>query len=191
MSVRINRVYTKTGDDGGTHLVGGHRVSKDDLRIESYGTVDELNATIGLARLYAQQQATRELDVILERVQSELFNLGSQLATRADELRPTQPIILPRHIERLELEIDRFNDQLPPLNSFVLPAGGALTTHLHLCRTVCRRAERLAVSLSHREPLAPEVIHYLNRLSDALFVFARQAARVTGQPEALWMPEQT
>ncbi len=191
MSVRINRVYTKTGDDGGTHLVGGHRVSKDDLRIECYGTVDELNATIGLSRLHAQTAETKEIDVILERVQSELFNLGSQLATRAEDLRPTQPVIHPRHIERLEQEIDRFNDLLPSLTSFVLPAGGALTSYLHLSRTVCRRAERLAVSLSHREPVADEVIHYLNRLSDALFVFARHAARVTGQPEVLWMPEQT
>lgn len=191
MSVRINRVYTKTGDDGGTHLVGGHRVSKDDLRIECYGTVDELNATIGLSRLHAQTAETKEIDVILERVQSELFNLGSQLATRAEDLRPTQPVIHPRHIERLEQEIDRFNDLLPSLTSFVLPAGGALTSYLHLSRTVCRRAERLAVSLSHREPVADEVIHYLNRLSDALFVFARHAARVTGQPEVLWKPEQT
>lgn len=191
MSVRINRVYTKTGDDGGTHLVGGHRVSKDDLRIECYGTVDELNATIGLSRLNAQTAETKEIDVILERVQSELFNLGSQLATRAEDLRPTQPVIHPRHIERLEQEIDRFNDLLPSLTSFVLPAGGALTSYLHLSRTVCRRAERLAVSLSHREPVADEVIHYLNRLSDALFVFARHAARVTGQPEVLWKPEQT
>lgn len=191
MSIRINRVYTKTGDDGGTHLVGGHRVSKDDLRIDCYGTVDELNATIGLARLYTTTAATAELADILERVQSELFNLGSQLATRSEDIRPTQPVIQPRHIERLELEIDRMNDQLPSLTSFVLPAGGALTAHLHLCRTVCRRAERLAVALGHREALAPEVIQYLNRLSDALFVFARHAARLTGEPELLWKPEET
>lgn len=191
MSVRINRVYTKTGDDGGTHLVGGHRVSKDDLRIECYGTVDELNATIGLVRLHAGSAVAAELDFILERVQSELFNLGSQLATRSEDIRPTQPVILPRHIERLEQEIDRFNEQLPSLTSFVLPAGGALTAHLHLSRTVCRRAERLAVALSHREPLAAEVIHYLNRLSDALFVFARHAARISGQPEVMWKPETT
>lgn len=191
MSIRINRVYTKTGDDGGTHLVGGHRVSKDDLRIDCYGTVDELNATIGLARLYTTTAATAELADILDRVQSELFNLGSQLATRSEDIRPTQPVIQPRHIERLELEIDRMNDQLPSLTSFVLPAGGALTAHLHLCRTVCRRAERLAVALGHREALAPEVIQYLNRLSDALFVFARHAARLTGEPELLWKPEET
>ncbi|MBL9044658.1 MAG: cob(I)yrinic acid a,c-diamide adenosyltransferase [Myxococcales bacterium] len=191
MSIRINRVYTKTGDDGGTHLVGGHRVSKDDVRIECYGTVDELNATIGLARLHAQTEVTAPLDRILERVQSELFNLGSQLATRTEDIRPTQPVIQPRHIERLEQELDHFNDSLPSLTSFVLPAGGALTAHLHLCRTVCRRAERLAVTLSHREPVAAEVIHYLNRLSDALFVFARHASRITGQPEVLWKPEQT
>ncbi len=151
MSIRINRVYTKTGDAGGTHLVGGHRVSKDDLRIECYGTVDELNATIGLVRLHCGSAVAAELDVILERVQSELFNLGSQLATRAEDIRPTQPIIHPRHIERLEQEIDRMNDDLPSLTSFVLPAGGALTSYLHLCRTVCRRADVPAEFVHSRE----------------------------------------
>ena len=186
MPIRINRVYTKTGDDGGTHLVGGHRVSKDDLRIDCYGTVDELNATIGLARLCVDAATEKTLGFRLERIQNELFNLGSQLATRAEDLRKSQPDIQSAHIEQLEREIDELNAELPALNSFVLPAGGSLTAHLHLCRTVCRRAERLAVSLSHREPLGPEVIQYLNRLSDALFVFARHAAHAKQEPEVLW-----
>ncbi|MFO0577585.1 MAG: cob(I)yrinic acid a,c-diamide adenosyltransferase [Polyangia bacterium] len=191
MSVRINRVYTKTGDDGGTHLVGGHRVGKDDLRIECYGTVDELNSALGVARLHAQAPEVRPLDEILARVQSELFNLGSQLATRAEEIRPTQPVIHERHVTRLEHEIDHYNADLAELKSFVLPGGGPLGAHLHLCRTICRRAERLAVALSRRETVAGEVIHYLNRLSDALFVFARAAAHKTGHDEVLWRPEAT
>lgn len=191
MSVRINRVYTKTGDDGGTHLVGGHRVGKDDLRIECYGTVDELNSALGVARLHALAPEVRPLDEILARVQSELFNLGSQLATRAEEIRPTQPVIHERHVTRLEQEIDHYNADLAELKSFVLPGGGPLGAHLHLCRTVCRRAERLAVALSRREAVAAEVIHYLNRLSDALFVFARAAAHKTGHDEVLWRPEAT
>lgn len=191
MPVRINRVYTKTGDDGGTHLVGGHRVGKDDLRIECYGTVDELNSAIGVARLHSQAPEVQPLDEILARVQAELFNLGSQLATRAEDIRPTQPVILERHVTRLEQEIDHFNEDLPELKSFVLPGGGALGAHLHLCRTVCRRAERLAVSLGRRETVAAEVIHYLNRLSDAFFVLARAAAQKTGHAEVLWRPEVT
>lgn len=191
MPVRINRVYTKTGDDGGTHLVGGHRVGKDDLRIECYGTVDELNSAIGVARLHSQAPEVQALDEILARVQAELFNLGSQLATRAEDIRPTQPVIAERHVRRLEQEIDHFNEDLPELKSFVLPGGGGLGANLHLCRTVCRRAERLAVSLGRRETVAPEVIHYLNRLSDALFVMARAAAQKTGHAEVLWRPEAT
>ena len=206
MAIRINRVYTRTGDKGDTGLVGGHRIGKDDLRIECYGTVDELNATLGLARLHthsadgpAQPDALArgeagglaELDAILGRIQNELFNLGSMLATRAEDLRPTQPVIQARHISHLENEIDRFNDALPELRSFVLPGGGALGSYLHLCRTVCRRAERLTVALGRRETVASEAVEYLNRLSDALFVFARHAARLTGDAESLWQPETT
>jgi cob(I)alamin adenosyltransferase len=191
MAIRINRVYTKTGDTGDTGLVGGHRVGKDDLRIECYGTVDELNATIGLARLQATQTEVADLDQILARVQNELFNLGSQLATRMQDLRPTQPVIKPHHIEQLEHDIDRYNDDLPELRSFVLPGGGPLGAALHLSRTVCRRAERLAVALSRRDSVPAEAIQYLNRLSDALFVWARQAAKATAQPEVLWQPETT
>ncbi len=207
MAIRINRVYTRTGDKGDTGLVGGHRIGKDDLRIECYGTVDELNATLGLARLHTHRSAAAsassdalargeagglaELDAILGRVQSELFNLGSMLSTRAEDLRPTQPVIEARHISHLEQEIDRFNEELPELRSFVLPGGGELGAYLHLCRTVCRRAERLTVALGRRDTVPAAAVEYLNRLSDALFVCARHAARVTGTAEILWQPETT
>ncbi len=193
MAIRINRVYTRTGDGGKTGLVGGHRVDKDDLRIECFGTVDELNATVGMARLHCVggPAPIAALDVILARVQNELFNLGSQLATRAEDLRPTQPVIADRHVQALESEIDAHNADLPELRSFVLPGGGALGAHLHLCRTVCRRAERIAVSLAHKETVPEVAIRYLNRLSDALFVWARFAAMATGQSEVLWQPEST
>lgn len=191
MAIRINRVYTRSGDKGETGLVGGTRVGKDDLRIECYGTVDELNSVVGLVRLHTQDAAVRSLDAILARVQNELFNLGSMLATRVEDLHPKQPVIAARHIDKLEQEIDAHNEGLPPLKSFVLPGGGPLASHLHLARTVCRRAERLTVALGRREPVQPEPVQYLNRLSDALFVWARWAAQVTGQPEPLWTPETT
>lgn len=190
--IRINRVYTRSGDAGETALVGGHRVQKDAARIEAYGTVDELNATVGLCRLHtAADERLAALDVILRRVQNELFNLGSLLATRAEELRPTQPVIKQHHIDRLENEIDQYNEGLGELRSFVLPGGGALGANLHLARTVCRRAERLTVALGRHETVQDEAVMYLNRLSDALFVWARWAAHATGTPEALWQPEKT
>lgn len=196
MAIRINRVYTRTGDQGLTGLVGGHRISKADLRIDCYGTVDELNAALGLVRLHTTTPmgiptppGVLGLDAILERVQNELFNLGSQLATRQEDLRPTQPVVCDRHVTQLETEIDAYNAELPELRSFVLPGGGPLGAHLHLARTICRRAERLTVALAAEQPLAPVTIHYLNRLSDALFVWARWAAKATGQAEALWQPE--
>lgn len=197
MPIRINRVYTKTGDRGDTGLVGGHRIGKDDLRIDCYGTVDELNSVVGLCRLHTRAQRAEEaeplgeLDAILARIQNELFNLGSMLATRAEDLRPTQPVIKAHHIERLEHEIDKFNEDLPELRSFVLPGGGSLGAYLHLGRTVCRRAERLTVALGRRDTVPAEAVQYLNRLSDALFVFARHAARVTATAEILWQPETT
>lgn len=188
MSILINRVYTRSGDHGETGLVGGQRVPKDALRIECYGTVDELNATVGLSRLHTAAEELLSLDSILARVQNELFNLGSLLATPPDKLHPRQPVIEPRHVTQLETEIDHYNSDLPELRSFVLPGGGPASAHLHLCRTVCRRAERLVVSLSHKEEVREEAIHYLNRLSDALFVFARWAAQRTGAHESLWSP---
>jgi cob(I)alamin adenosyltransferase len=193
--VRLNRIYTKTGDAGQTRLVGGQKVNKDSLRIECYGTVDELMAALGLVRTALETPpipaGAADLSVIVRRVQNELFNLGSDLATLPEDRHPQQPRIEPRHIAALEAEMDAFNEHLPELRSFVLPGGGWVAAYLHLARTVCRRAERLAVQLGRSEALSPEVIPYLNRLSDSLFVMSRHAAHLYGQPEPLWEPEKT
>jgi cob(I)alamin adenosyltransferase len=193
--VRLNRIYTKAGDGGDTRLVGGQKVRKDALRIEAYGTIDELSACLGLARTELSQPGAPEgaapMADLLLRVQNELFNLGSDLATLAADHRPTQPVIEPRHTAALEQQIDDWNAELPELRSFVLPGGGRVAAYLHLARTVCRRAERLIVRLADAEPISPAIIPYVNRLSDALFVMSRHAARVYGEPEPLWQPEKT
>jgi len=191
--VAINRVYTRGGDKGETGLAGGQRVPKDSLRIEAYGTVDELNATIGVARATAEESLSghgklEELDAILKRVQHELFNVGSILATLPQDVHPRQARVTEVEIAQLEAEIDRMNAVLPALRSFVLPGGCRLNADLHVCRTVCRRAERIAVALSRQEPIDGEIIRYLNRLSDALFVWSRWASHTLGVPEILWEP---
>lgn len=185
----LNRIYTRRGDQGLTSLVGGQRVSKDVLRIECYGTVDELNSFAGLAAVSAAAQPeTASLAEILVRVQHELFNLGSILATLPEDVHPQQPRITPVEIEQLEREIDEANLVLKPLRSFVLPGGSRLNAELHVCRTVCRRAERLLVALTHHEVVPELAIGYLNRLSDAFFVWSRWASHVTAAPEVLWAP---
>jgi len=192
--VRINSVYTKAGDQGKTSLVDGSRVDKDDPRIDCYGTIDELNATVGLVRTSLEQsesKAAERLLPILHRVQNELFNLGAVLATRDEERMGKLPQVEARHIEGLESDIDELNDALPPLKSFVLPGGGWPSSYFHLARTVCRRAERLAVRLARSEPVGEFSVRYLNRLSDALFVFGRWAAAQDGFEEPLWEPEKT
>lgn len=190
--VRINRVYTRAGDKGETALVGGKRVPKDALRIESYGTVDELNAVIGLVRTALEESAAGPtLLPILARVQNELFNLGAELATPDADRRARSPSVQPRHVERLEAEIDQLNDELPDLKSFILPGGGWASSYFHLARTVCRRAERLVVTLAREDSVDEGALTYLNRLSDALFVFGRWAASKDGRPEPLWEPETT
>jgi cob(I)alamin adenosyltransferase len=191
--VAINRVYTRTGDKGETGLAGGQRVAKDSLRIEAYGTVDELNATIGVARATVQESIqghakVAELDAILKRVQHELFNVGSILATLKEDVHPRQARITQAEITQLETEIDRMNAGLPALRSFVLPGGCRLNAELHVCRTVCRRAERVCVALAREERVDGETIQYLNRLSDALFVWSRWASYTLGVPEILWEP---
>ena len=196
MSIYLSRIYTKSGDGGDTGLVGGQRVRKDSDRIEAYGTVDELNAVIGLVRRAnlderGPDDARARLDALLERVQNELFNLGSILATRPEDLSPKQPRIEPRHVEALEREIDSLNEGLPPLRSFTLPGGGAVSSWLHLARTVCRRAERRVVTLASVEQVDPDCVKYLNRLSDALYVLGRWNVRARGESEPLWKPEQT
>ncbi len=191
--VLLNRIYTRTGDDGTTGLVGGERVGKDDARIEAYGTVDELNACIGLVRDANQRfntdtQTIAELEAALVHIQQRLFNLGSSLATRLDSRRAGQPLIVQADVDALEVGIDEMNAELQPLRSFVLPGGGPIAAPLHLARTVCRRAERETLRLSRVEAVDFCDLRYLNRLSDWLFVASRWIAHRTGQPEPLWMP---
>jgi len=188
--VALNRIYTKTGDQGQTHLAGGQRISKDSLRIECYGTVDELNAFTGMAAISAAESVP-SLAPILRRVQHELFNLGSILATKPEDVHPNQARVTEIEVRQLEIEIDRMNTDLAPLRSFVLPGGTRLNTELHACRTICRRAERIAVALSRAEPIPPEVVQYLNRLSDAFFVWSRWVNHVLGVAEVLWEPNQS
>ncbi len=191
--VRLTKIYTRTGDDGSTALVGGERVPKHHLRIECYGTVDELNACIGLVRERLKQTskeslARAERDGDLETIQQDLFNLGSSLATRLEQRWKGQPTIDESHIKRLEKTLDAMNEQLPSLNSFVLPGGGPVGAQLHLARTVCRRAERCVARLSEIEAVDPMDLRYLNRLSDLLFVMGRWIAQKMGEPETLWTP---
>lgn len=186
--MRIDRVYTRGGDKGETSLIGGDRVSKADPRLECYGTVDEINATLGLVRVALEASAAGpHLLPVIARVQNELFNLGSELAAPDPERRAKLPRIEQRHVDGLERDIDAVNDELPALTSFVLPGGGAASAACHLARTVTRRCERLVVALAQAEDIGGELpIHYLNRLSDALFVWGRWCAFKDGQPEPLW-----
>ncbi|MDY8109641.1 cob(I)yrinic acid a,c-diamide adenosyltransferase [Fulvimarina sp. 2208YS6-2-32] len=183
--VKLNKIYTRTGDKGDTMLGNGERRSKDDLRVETYGTVDELNATIGMARLHA----SGTMDAMLAMIQNELFDLGAELATpQSGEPLGFEPLkVVDSQVDRLEAEIDRMNEKLEPLKSFVLPAGSPVATHLHLARTVARRAERLMVSLARKEPVADTAIRYMNRLSDHLFVCSR-IANDEGRGDVLWVP---
>jgi len=192
--VALNRIYTKTGDQGYTHLAGGQRVPKDSPRIECYGTVDELNAFVGMAVISAATSANESvppLVPILRRVQHELFNLGSILATQPEDVHPKQARVTEAEVRQLEIEIDGMNADLAPLRSFVLPGGTRLNTELHACRTICRRAERLAVTLAREEQIPPETVRYLNRLSDAFFVWSRWVNHVLGVPDILWEPNQS
>lgn len=168
-------------------MIGGDRVSKGAARLECYGTVDEVNATLGLVRTaLAASQAGSHLGPIIHRVQNELFNLGAELATPDPARRAAQPRIEPRHVAQLEADIDAVNDDLPPLRSFVLPGGGWASAYFHLARTVCRRAERLVVRLAADDDVGEVAVRYLNRLSDALFVWGRWAAWKDGEAEPLW-----
>ena len=192
----INRVYTRQGDQGETALAGGQRVPKDGLRITAYGAVDELNSFLGvaLATLLEMADETSELAVlskIMLRIQHELFNLGSILATLPEDVHPKQARVTDVEVAQLEQEMDRMNEGLTPLRSFVLPGGCRLNAELHVCRTVCRRAERDLVALAREESVPPETVRYLNRLSDALFVWSRWASHVALAPETLWEPNQT
>jgi cob(I)alamin adenosyltransferase len=186
--VVLNKIYTRTGDKGETALGNGTRVAKHNPRVEAYGTVDELNAAVGLARLYVEDD---DMDEALMRIQNDLFDLGADLCRPAavDEATAEFPPlrVASSLVGRLELEIDAMNGELEPLRSFVLPGGTPLAAHLHLCRTVARRAERLTVELSQSEPVTPAAVTYLNRLSDWFFVAARVANNF-GQDDVLWVP---
>lgn len=187
--VKLNKIYTRTGDNGTTALVSGPRRLKHDLRVDAYGSVDEANSAIGVARLHTRDMPV--LDAMLENIQNDLFDLGADLATPdTGEKLEWEPLrVAPQQVTRLEQDIDRLNGELEPLTSFVLPGGSPAAAHLHLARTVARRAERLAVELSREEGelVAPPVIQYLNRLSDLLFVAARHANDL-GRSDILWVP---
>ncbi|HTO89410.1 MAG TPA: cob(I)yrinic acid a,c-diamide adenosyltransferase [Thermoanaerobaculia bacterium] len=181
---RITKVYTRTGDDGTTALGGGQRVGKDDLRIEAYGTVDELNSSIGVALAAGLDPG---LSAALSAIQNELFHLGSDLCVREEDKAKTPvPRIEARHVEALEALMDRLSEELAPLDNFILPGGSAGAAALHVARAVCRRAERILVALSRREAIGEFTGRYLNRLSDALFVMARYENRKRGVTDVLW-----
>jgi len=187
--VVLNRIYTRTGDDGTTALGSGERRPKYDLRVAAYGTVDETNAVIGIVRLHLALAPA--LDAMLGLVQNDLFDLGADLAVPPQEGKTGRLRVLPTQVERLEREIDALNANLAPLNSFVLPGGTAAAAYLHLARTVCRRAERLVVELAARpdEVVSDATIKYLNRLSDFLFVASR-SVNDNGAGDVLWVPGQ-
>ena len=183
---KLDRIYTKSGDEGMTGLGGGQRVPKDSRRVETYGTVDELNSQIGVALALGLCQ---RLDAELPPIQNQLFDLGSDLATPAtSQERHPVPTVQPRHIEHLETLIDELNAIVGPLTNFLLPGGSGGAAQLHVARTVCRRAERQATALAREEAIGPTVLPYLNRLSDALFVMARYENHERGVAEPLWKP---
>lgn len=190
MAIRITRVYTRTGDKGVTKLVGGKKVSKDSARIESYGTIDELNAVVGVVRAFAAElppSAVRDrLDAVLERVQNELFDLGSELATPAAAAYEGMFRVGPEQVKGLERVMDECQKELTPLNSFILPGGGKVGSLLHQCRTVCRRAERDIVRLGRQEDIGAWPLAYVNRLSDLFFVLSRWVGKTHREPEHLW-----
>ena len=180
MGNRLSKIYTRTGDDGSTGLGNGKRIGKDSLRVNAYGTVDELNSSLGMVLACELPDAVR--DRLIE-IQHELFDLGGELCI------PGMALIEASDIDRLESTLDTFNEDLPALKEFILPGGGSAAAHLHLSRKICRRTERDAVALSREEAIRPEAIRYLNRLSDLLFVLARVVARASGHGEVLWRNE--
>ena len=184
LMVKINKIYTKTGDDGTTGLVGGARVRKDSVKVSAYGDIDELNSFIGWARTIA----TADFAEKLAQIQNELFDLGAELATPTDSKTNKVPKIPAAFATRLEQWIDEVTERVPELRSFVLPGGTELNARLHICRTVCRRAERSVLRLSQEEKVSSDAIIYLNRLSDFLFALARAESHRASVPEYLWKP---
>ena len=191
MAIRITKVYTRTGDKGFTKLVGGKKVAKDASRIESYGTLDELNSVLGLARVFnddlkGRLPAAQRLDEIFRRLQNELFDLGSELATPPDFSYEGMFTVGDDEVKALERLIDELQKDLTPLNSFILPGGGKVSGFLHQARTVCRRAERDILRLMREESISEWPLKYVNRLSDLLFVLSRWVSKNLGEPEYLW-----
>jgi len=192
--MRISKVYTKAGDAGKTRLAGGQEVWKDSLRVEAYGTVDELNSIMGLARVFNADlsdtiKTKSKLEDDLRWIQNKLFDLGGILATAPGQTFKNMPVVTADHVVCLEKLIDSCQEDLEPLKEFILPGGGKVSGFLHQARTVCRRAERICVNLSREEDVPAEIVKYLNRLSDALFVLSRWVAKTQGEPEYLWERE--
>lgn len=185
--VKINKIYTRTGDDGTTGLVGGARVSKDSERVEAYGEIDELNAYLGVCRTLAERECSKNAS-LLAQIQNTLFDLGSELATPAGQTWEGMITVHGDHVQQLERWIDQLTADLPELRSFVLPGGNDLNGYLHIARTICRRAERRILRLQRSEDVSKEVIAYVNRLSDLLFAMARSESARIGTPEYLWQP---
>ncbi len=190
MAIRITRVYTRAGDTGDTALVGGKRVPKDSLRIEAYGTVDELNSIVGLARVFNNEApataAGDRLETMLKRLQNELFDLGSELATPPESFYEGMFRVGADEVTALEQLMDECQKDLEPLQSFILPGGGRVSGFLHQCRTVCRRAERIVLRLGREEEIGPWPLRYLNRLGDLFFVLSRWTGKLSGESEYLW-----
>jgi cob(I)alamin adenosyltransferase len=191
--MRITKVYTRTGDAGKTRLAGGQEVWKNSLRVDAYGTVDELNALIGVVRVWNAEsednkttEPAKRLEETLCWVQNKLFDLGSLLATAPGQVFPNMPRVTEKDVLKLERSIDACQEDLAPLKEFILPGGGKVSGFLHQARTVCRRAERICVGLARQEAVDPVLITFLNRLSDALFVWARWIAKKHAEPEFLW-----
>lgn len=188
MTVRLSKIYTRTGDKGATLLATGERVLKSNVRIEAYGTVDELNSTVGMLRdTIVVDPRLQDLCEKLSKIQNELFDIGGELSVPLDVLdTERQQVVSMRDVSRLESEMDAFNENLPPLENFVLPGGHLANSTAHLVRTVCRRAERAVVRMSEQDAVRDEIRIYLNRLSDWFFVLSRELSRRLGVPEVLW-----
>lgn len=189
--MRITKVYTRTGDGGKTRLAGGQQVWKDSLRVEAYGAVDELNASVGVVRVInadmrEESPAAQQLEDELRWVQNKLFDIGSILATAPGQTFKNMPQVTIQNVTRLEKVMDRCQKDLEPLKEFILPGGGKVSGFLHQARTICRRAERVCIALSKAESVDPTIIKFLNRLSDALFVLGRWVAKTQGELEFLW-----
>lgn len=196
MSVRLTKIYTRGGDKGSTKLVGGQRIAKSSLRLETYGTVDELNCLIGVIRTYSLPYKEKsklvytESTETLHKIQNKLFDIGSLLATPEGVEYPGMPSVKKDHVDYLEQKIDQYNENLESLESFTLPGGGVLNAHAHVARSVCRRLERILARFIEQETALPEVIPaYINRLSDFLFVYSRWVAKELGEDEFLWVKE--